>query len=168
MQQPELFKLSSRKRPKKTTPCEWKIVPMRECVWPYGVDVCDRPAHAVEYWHRNVATAPHYNPECECFVVLLLNSRRYIIGHHLVTIGLLDSVLVHAREVYRAAIIGAAHAVILMHNHPSGIAIPSDADIQVTRELIRAGQLLKIEVCDHIIVGRGQSQSLREYGCFNV
>ncbi len=53
-----------------------------------------------------------------------------------------------------------------MHNHPSGEATPSEGDIKVTRELIRAGQLLKIDVCDHVIVGRGQQSSLRELGYF--
>jgi DNA repair protein RadC len=56
--------------------------------------------------------------------------------------------------------------VALMHNHPSGESSPSDADIKVTRDLIRAGQLLKIEVLDHVIVGHGNFTSLRALGCF--
>lgn len=167
MEQPDLFKFSPPNPPKKTAPCEWKIVPLRDCVRPYGESVCDRPELAAEYWRRNVETAPHFNPSCECFVVLLLNTRRRIIGHHLIAIGLLDQVLVHAREVFRAAIIAAAHAVILMHNHPSGDPTPSDADIKITRDLIRAGQLLKIEVCDHLVVGHGQHKSLRSLGYFH-
>jgi len=59
---------------------------------------------------------------------------------------------VHPREVFRSAVIVAAAAVVLMHNHPSGEPQPSEADIKVTRDLIRAGQLLKIEVLDHVIV----------------
>ena len=84
----------------------------------------------------------------------------------LLTIGSMDTILVHAREVFRAAIIAAASAIILMHNHPSGDAGPSEADIKVTRDLIRAGQLLKLEVLDHIIVGHGTWVSLRQSGYF--
>jgi DNA repair protein RadC len=74
---------------------------------------------------------------------------------------------VHAREVFRtAAIIAGASAIVLMHNHPSGEPQPSEADIKVTRDLIRAGQLLKIEVLDHVIVGKPSHSSLRELGYF--
>ena len=78
----------------------------------------------------------------------------------------MDAILVHPREVFRAAIVGAAAAILLMHNHPSGEADPSEADIRVTRDLIRAGQIVRIELVDHVIVGRGQHRSLRELGVF--
>ncbi len=86
--------------------------------------------------------------------------------HVLVSTGTLDTLLVHAREVFRAAIVAAASAVVLMHNHPSGEPEPSEADIRVTRDLIRAGQLLKIEVLDHVIVGAAKHCSLRCLGYF--
>jgi DNA repair protein RadC len=76
-------------------------------------------------------------------------------------------VLVHSREVFRAAILAAASAIVIMHNHPSGEPSPSEADIRVTRDLIRAGQLLKIDVLDHVIIGAaGLHCSLRELGYF--
>jgi DNA repair protein RadC len=75
--------------------------------------------------------------------------------------------MIHPREVFRAAVIVAAAAIIPMHNHPSGEPEPSDADIKVTRDLIRAGQLLKIEVLDHVIMGAEGFQSLRELGHFH-
>jgi DNA repair protein RadC len=56
--------------------------------------------------------------------------------------------------------------LILLHNHPSGESSPSDADLKVTRDLIRAGQLLKMELIDHVIVGHGNFTSLRSLGCF--
>jgi|ERR1041385_7319332 DNA repair protein RadC len=96
----------------------------------------------------------------------MLNTRRRVKGHQLVSIGTLDTLLVHPREVYRAAVIAAAAALIVMHNHPSGEASPSEADIKVTRDLIRAGQLLKIELLDHVIIGRDRHCSLRELGHF--
>src|SRR5207249_10933245 len=96
----------------------------------------------------------------------LLNTRRKVKGHQLISIGILDTILVHAREVFRGAIIAAAAAVVIMHNHPSSEPQPSEADIKVTRDLIRAGQLLKIEVLDHVIMGRDRHRSLRELGYF--
>jgi len=68
--------------------------------------------------------------------------------------------------VFRAAIIAASAAIVLMHNHPSGEPTPSEADIKVTRDLIRAGQLIKIEVLDHVIVGLNSHASLRTLGYF--
>ena len=89
-----------------------------------------------------------------------------------ITNGTLDTVLVHAREVFRSAISANSSASVLAHNHPSGDPTPSEADIKVTRDLIRAGQLLKIEVLDHIVLGRATPErakdysSLRELGYF--
>lgn len=111
-----------------------------------------------------VATSKQFNPECECFVVILLNARRKVKGHQLVSIGTLDSLLVSARETFRCAVVASAASIVLMHNHPSGEPTPSEADIRVTRDLIRAGQLLKIEVVDHVIVGNPKHCSLRELG----
>ncbi len=147
-------------------PAEFKIVALRECPLPDQMALCDTPDRAADYWRMHIATSPHFNPECESFAVLLLNTRRKVKGHHIVSTGTMDTLLVHAREVFRIAIIGSAHAIILMHNHPSGEATPSEADIKVTRDLIRAGQLLKIEVLDHVIIGNGQRRSLRELGYF--
>ena len=111
-------------------------------------------------------THPHFNPECECLAVLILNTRRRIKGHQLVSIGTQDTLLVHSREVFRLAVLTAAHALILMHCHPSGDSSPSQADIKVTRDLIRAGQILKIEILDHVIVGQGNFSSLKALGYF--
>jgi DNA repair protein RadC len=69
-------------------------------------------------------------------------------------------------EVFRLAIIASASGIILAHNHPSGDPSPSEADIKVTRDLIRGGQLLKIDVVDHIIVGYPNHTSLRALGYF--
>ena len=90
----------------------------------------------------------------ETLQVLLLNTRRRLIRVEPVTDGTIDTLLVHPREVFKAAIAANAAAVVLAHNHPSGDPTPSEADIKVTRDLIRAGQLLKIEVLDHVIIGR--------------
>jgi DNA repair protein RadC len=108
----------------------------------------------------------------ETLQVLLLNTRRRLIRVEPVTDGTIDTLLVHPREVFKAAIAANAAAVVLAHNHPSGDPTPSEADIKVTRDLIRAGQLLKIEVLDHVIIGRATPErpkdyaSLRELGYF--
>ena len=87
-------------------------------------------------------------------------------GHQLLTIGTMDTILVHPREVFRCAIIAAAASVVVIHNHPSGESTPSEADIKVTRDLIRAGQLLKIELIDHVVIGNQNHSSLRSLGYF--
>ena len=99
--------------------------------------------------------------------MLLLNTRRRVKGHLFVATGTLDTILVHPREVFRPAIVAAAGAVAIMLNRPSGEPEPSEADIKTTRDLIRAGQLLKIEVLDHANVGAGDRRvSLPELGYF--
>jgi DNA repair protein RadC len=149
-------------------PYEYKVVALRECPTPENLVLCDTPQRAVDYWRLHVAANPFFNPECECFSVLLLNTRRKVKGHQFISTGTLDTILVHPREVFRLAVITAAAAIILAHNHPSGDPAPSEADIRVTRDLIRAGQLLKIEVLDHVIIGRPKHSSLRELGFFNL
>jgi DNA repair protein RadC len=146
---------------------EYKLVALRECPLPEDMELCDQPDRAAAYWRAHVTRHPAFNPDAECFVVLLLNTRRRVKGHLLVATGTLDTILVHPREVFRAAIIAAAAAIIIMHNHPSGETVPSEADVRVTRDLIRAGQLLKIEVLDHVIIGAASLHcSLRELGYF--
>ena len=110
--------------------------------------------------------------QVETFQVILLNTRRRLIRIEPISQGTLDTILVHPREVFRPAIAAGAAAIILAHNHPSGDPTPSEADIKVTRDLIRAGQLLKIEVLYHVILGRATQErpkdytSLRELGYF--
>ena len=165
MEQPALLKTENPPK-KKYQPKEFKVVALRECQTPDQMQVCDNPQIAADYWRMHVATAPQFNPDCEVFVALLLNTRKRIKGHHLVSIGTMDTILVHPREVFRTAIIAAASAIVVMHNHPSGEPQPSEADIKVTRDLIRAGQLLKIEVLDHVVMGNPKHSSLRELGYF--
>ena len=132
----------------------------------------DTPERAVEYWRQNITVADWFDPSKEALVVLVLNTRRRIIGHNLVTLGNLDSCFVRPLEIFRPIIVAAGSACILAHNHPSGDPTPSEADIKVTRDLIRAGQLLKIEILDHVVVGSSGSEqtkpycSLREMGFF--
>jgi DNA repair protein RadC len=147
-------------------PQEWKIVSLRECPTPDTMQHCETPDQAAAYWKTHIATHPYFNPECECLVVFILNTRRRIKGHYLVSIGTMDTILCHPREIFRLAIMASAAAIIIAHSHPSGDPTPSEADIKITRDLIRAGQLLKIEVLDHIVIGNPNHSSLRSLGYF--
>jgi len=142
---------------------EFKVMRVRECV---AAEMIDTPERAADYWRNNIPQADWFDPAKEALVVLILNTRRRIIGHNLVTLGCLDACVVVPREVFRPAIVAAGHSIIIVHNHPSGDPTPSDADIRVTRDLIRAGQLLKIEVLDHIIMG-DSFVSLKDRGYFS-
>lgn len=129
--------------------------------------VLDNPENVVR-----LLRARNLVKEVETLQVLLLNTRRRLIRVEEISDGTVDTLLVHAREVFKAAISANASAIVLAHNHPSGDPTPSEADLKVTRDLIRAGQLLKIDVLDHVILGRATSErakdyvSLRELGYF--
>jgi len=101
--------------------------------------------------------------EVEVFQVLLLNTRRRLIRVEKISQGTLDTLLVHPREVFKHALAANASAIVLVHNHPSGDPMPSEADIRVTRDLIRAGGVLKIEVLDHVILGSSSQTRARDY-----
>lgn len=123
-----------------------------------------RPCHAVDYWQRHIAASPSFNPDCECLAVLLLNTKLRIKGHHIVSVGTLNETVAHPRDVFRIAVMGAAYAIVLMHNHPSGETTPSNADCTLTKRIREAGEVLRIEVHDHVIVGHQRYFSFRESG----
>ena len=90
----------------------------------------------------------------EVFMVLCLNTRNRVLDKKILGIGITDSCLVHAREVFRPAILSQSAAVVLGHNHPSGDSSPSAEDLRLTRQLVQAGQVIGIKVLDHVIIGR--------------
>ncbi len=98
----------------------------------------------------------------EVFAILCLSTKHRVIAYHEVSRGTLDATLVHPREVFKAALLANAAAIVLCHNHPSGDATPSTDDIQLTRRLVEAGALLGVEVLDHIIVGDARYYSIKE------
>jgi DNA repair protein RadC len=98
----------------------------------------------------------------EEFHIVTLDTKHKVIDTHPITVGTLDASLIHPREVFRPAIKDAAAAVILVHNHPSGDATPSPQDLAVTRRLESAGELLGINVLDHIVLGRDSQTSIRQ------
>ena len=98
----------------------------------------------------------------EEFHIVTLDTKNQVIDTHQITVGTLDSSLVHPREVFRPAIKDAASSVILVHNHPSGDPTPSKADLNVTNRLTSAGEMIGIDVLDHIVLGQPNAVSIRE------
>ena len=108
------------------------------------------------------------NIQREMFIILLLDPQNNITDRILITLGLLNACLIHPREVFRPAILGNAASIILAHNHTTGDPSPSLNDIKVTKQMIRAGKIIKIHVLDHIILGKEEGRinaySMRERG----
>jgi len=100
----------------------------------------------------------------EEFHVLLLDVRHAVTAEYTITRGTLDTSVVHAREVFRPAILDSAAAIILVHNHPSGDPSPSTLDETVTSSLVAAGEVVGIPVLDHVIIGDGRYVSFVETG----
>jgi DNA repair protein RadC len=100
----------------------------------------------------------------EQFGVLLLDTKHRVLRTRLLSIGTLDASIVHPREVFREAASGGAAAIIVFHNHPSGDPTPSGDDVALTKRLIRAGDVMGIDVLDHVILAENRFHSLREAG----
>ena len=100
----------------------------------------------------------------EYFICLYLDTKNNVIKEEVVSIGTLNSSLVHPREVFKTAIRESANSVILVHNHPSGDVSPSVEDEEITEMLIEAGEKVGIKVLDHLVIGKGGYFSLREEG----
>lgn len=105
----------------------------------------------------------HEEPE-EHFCILCLNTKNKIVGVHTISVGSLNASIVHPREVFKAAMLNNAAAIICLHNHPSGDPTPSREDVETTQRLKEAGSILGIKVLDHIIVGEDEYVSLTEKG----
>ena len=113
----------------------------------------DSPEAAFTLWQEVVADDPGHEPDKEHLVAVLLNTKMRMIGYHVVSVGSLNEAIAHPREIFRAAIVAGAYALILMHNHPSGDPTPSDADRRLTRKIQEGGQIVDISLLDHIVVG---------------
>jgi|SRR5579871_2934360 len=102
----------------------------------------------------------------EHFKALMLDSKNRVLKIVTVSIGILDSSLVHPREVYKEAILVSSASLIVAHNHPSGDPTPSAEDKRVTERLAECGQLLGIELLDHVVIGDNKWISLKQIGAF--
>lgn len=146
---------------------EYKVQPLREVPLDASSELCDAPEKCADYWRKHITSHPYFNREAECMVAILVNTRRRIKGHYFVSVGTGDTLLASATAIYRLAVMTSASGLIIMHNHPSGDPSPSEADIKVTRDLIRAGQTLKIELLDHIVIGYPTPERSRDFCSLN-
>lgn len=116
--------------------------------------ILDNPQTVREFWDNSIANRPDHEPEKEILVAICLNSKLRPIGWHLIATGSLNECTAHPREIFRPAIIAAAYALVIAHNHPSGDPSPSNADRRLTATLREASQLLQINLIDHIVIGQ--------------
>jgi DNA repair protein RadC len=107
------------------------------------------PSQIVEYMNGAFDDAPLQ----ESFYVVCLNRKNRPLCRTRITIGTATSALAHPREIFRAAVLASACAIVCVHNHPSGDPAPSSADLTVTRQIRDAGQLMGIDLLDHVIIG---------------
>lgn len=112
----------------------------------------------------NIFISKYGHKEQEHFAVMLLDNKNRIIGLETVYIGTVNSITVRSAEIYRLAVRHGAVSLILSHNHPSGDPSPSPEDVMTTRNLVAAGEMLGIQVLDHIVVGHNRYVSLKERG----
>ena len=124
----------------------------------------DRPR---AQFRASADVAAHFGPlmrdlKREVFKVAILDSAHRLVRTRSITGGTLNLALVHPREVFREAVVECAAAVVLVHNHPSGDASPSEEDAKLTRQLVRAGEALGIPVLDHVIIGAGRPFSFAD------
>lgn len=120
---------------------------VKERLLPYGKDEVCTPKKVVDLVSRLVM-----NMDRECLIVISIDSNCKPVGVEIVSIGTLNKTLVEAREVFKHSILCCSAAIILAHTHPSGSVKPSKEDWKVTKKLRKAGELLGIEVLDHIII----------------
>ncbi|SFK75968.1 DNA repair protein RadC [Paenibacillus sp. 1_12] len=100
----------------------------------------------------------------EYFVCLFLNTKNHLISREILSKGSLNASIVHPREVFRAAIKRASASIVCVHNHPSTDPSPSPVDIEITKRLVAAGEIIGIDILDHIIIGGHRFYSLKEKG----
>lgn len=103
-------------------------------------------------------------PDREHLLEICLNAQNMPVAIHVVSVGELSQAPVHPREVFKAAILANSAGIILAHNHPSGDPLPSNSDIQATKRLVECGELLGVQVLDHIVLGEPDFTSMKDAG----
>lgn len=137
-----------------------KVQVVREKIMYYEGSKCIRsPKDAADILREYIG-----NEDREHFVIMMLSTKNTINAIHTTSIGSLSSAIVHPREVFKAAVLANASSIVLGHNHPSGDPTPSPEDIEATKRLSNAGDLMGIDVLDHVIIGDGRFYSLKERG----
>lgn len=133
---------------------------VKEANAPYSTKMIRSPEMAAEIFQQFLAGADREN-----LVILCLDNKNKPTTIHTVSVGSLNSSVVHPREVFKVAILANSASIVLGHNHPSGDPEPSKEDVETTQRLMEAGRIIGIEVMDHVIVGDyGNYISLKEKG----
>jgi DNA repair protein RadC len=138
-------------RAKKYIGAQFKIARIGEPI-PYGMKI-DSPVLAFNYWNQFIKTKDWFDDMKEHLVVLTLNTRYEISGFSLISMGSLNESIAHPRDILRPVIISGSYAFVLVHNHPSGDASPSEADHRLTRRICEASTLMQVSMLDHVIAG---------------
>ena len=128
-----------------------RVMLLKDSKSPYRTQRVTKSADVV-----NVAKNFLAGQDREVFITINIDNSNRINSIHVVSVGTLDATIIHPREVFKSAILSNAHSIILAHNHPSGNPNPSDNDNQITCKLFGCGDVLGIEVLDHIIIGDGE------------
>ena len=137
-----------------------KVVLVKEKVGRYELP---RKIGSPEDAYRAITTITNVQEEAqEVLGILILNIKNKIVAVHEISRGTLNASVIHPREVFKPAVLHNAAAIICFHNHPSGDPKPSKEDVNITNRLVEAGEILGIEILDHIIVGDGRYVSLKE------
>lgn len=137
----------------------YRVQLVHEAAYPYRVSTLTSSKEAADFFR------PLYQgADREQFTVAFLDAKHRVIGIEVVSVGSLTAALVHPREVFKSAVITNSAAIILCHNHPSGVPDPSPEDRQLTSRLCQAGELLGIRVLDHVILGDDTHYSFVDYG----
>jgi len=113
--------------------------------------------------HSEIVEKELRNSDREKFICLHFNFKNQIISYEVVSMGSLNCSIVHPREVFKAAILANSASVVFIHNHPSGSTEPSLDDIEITKRLGKAGDILGINVLDHLIIGNNEFYSFRQH-----
>ena len=125
----------------------------------YGERTINSPSTAADLLNQFLEDSDR-----EMLIVCCLDTKNQPTCINVVSIGTLNSSLVHPREVFKPAILGNSSSIIIAHNHPSGDTSPSNEDIRITERLKEAGKIIGIELIDHLIIGRNKYTSLKEEG----
>lgn len=127
----------------------------------YGVERLTSPEDVARVLRQYIGDADR-----EVLVVICLDVKNHFNSINTVSVGTLTSSLSHPREIFKTAILSNAAAIILGHNHPSGVPEPSLDDIKITKKVEEAGNILGIELLDHVIIGDSKYHSLKEFNDF--
>ena len=139
----------------------YRVTLVREGSQPSLMNFIKTPRHVFE-----LASGYLEGADREHFAVIMLDTKNQVIGMNTMAIGVLSSCPIHPREVFKPAILANAAGIVLVHNHPSGDPSPSQDDLLLTIRLREAGEVLGIQVIDHVILGYANYASLKEEGRF--